>query len=104
MFEKNDFVGDTVVRLSAIVMDLLGKNPTTKFEDLMMGEKRKFNVCLNAYIQSLPEDWETKIIQDFNNACNDGVFNEKFDATSFRPARIDTDIQHLPKEEVVLGE
>lgn len=101
MFEPKDFQGETATRLQVIVMTFMGKHPLTNFHGLMKHEKKKFNDHLNKYIQSLPEEWEDKLVRDFHVACNEEIFNEKFQSELYPPALINTDIQLLPKEETI---
>jgi hypothetical protein len=101
MFQKTDFCGDNVTRLQVIVMNLMGKNVLTNFKELMQHEKRKFNFCLNAYINALPEEWQDKILEDFNAVCNDYIYNEKFDAMNFLARELISDIQLLEKNDSI---
>ena len=101
MFEPKDFQGETATRLQVIIMTVMGKNPLTDFFSLMQHEKRKFNEHLNKYIQSLPEEWEDRVKEDFHRACNDEIFNEKFQSEMYPPAFINTDVQLLSKEETI---
>jgi len=101
MFTPDDFKGETAQRLQVIIMNRMSKHPLTNFKSMMEHEKKKFNVSLSQYIAELPDDWEGKILNDFNNACNDEIFNEKFQAEQHPPLLINTDIQLLPKEEPI---
>jgi len=99
MFEKTDFTGDNVTRLQVVVMNLMGKHATTSFNDLMKHEQKKFNIYLNTYINALPENWNEKLTKDFNDACMEDIFNERFNAKNFPPAKIESNVILLPKEE-----
>ena len=101
MFSKDDFYGDTANRLQVIIMRAVGKHPLFNFHSLMNHEKKRFNIKLNGYIASLPEDWEGKLLSDFHEACNEEILNEKFQPELFPPRLINTDIQLLPKEETI---
>ena len=101
MFTHEDFKGDTAQRLQVIVMHRMSKPPLTNFHTIMAHEKKKFNIILNQYIADLPEDWKTKIINDFHTACNEEIYNEKFQAETHPPLFINTDIQLIPKEETI---
>lgn len=78
-FSKEDFKGETVTRLSVIIMTALSIPALTDFKDLLGAQKRKFNKELNKYINELPEDdWNEKIIKDFNEIVLADIFNEDF--------------------------
>jgi hypothetical protein len=49
-------------------------DPMTQFRDLEPKQKRLFNEELNRYIRALTEDFETKIIKDFNYICQEEIF------------------------------
>jgi hypothetical protein len=78
MFSKDDFIGDNKLKICCMVMNLIGKQPLTRFSQLLNKEKRIFNEKLNEYIHQLPEEWENKIATDFELMCNDEIFNENF--------------------------
>ena len=78
MFERENFNGDVKLKIVCIVMNLLGKPPLTRFSQLLNKEKRLFNEKLNEYIGLLPQEWESKINNDFISMCNDEIFNETF--------------------------
>jgi hypothetical protein len=79
-FSKEDFTQETATRLMVIVMSKMGRPPLSQFRDLPPSQKTKFNRIMNEYIQSLGEDWETKILDDFNLIVNEDILNEEFDA------------------------
>jgi hypothetical protein len=76
-FTEEDFAKYSQ-QLSVIIMVRLRKHPLTPFSGLANGEKRKFNRVMNEYIQSLGEDWETKLITDFNQTCDEDLFTDSF--------------------------
>lgn len=78
-FSKDDFNQENATRLMVIVMNEMGKHPLTQFRDLISSQKTKFNRIMNDYIQSLGEDWETKLLGDFNLIVNEDILNEEFD-------------------------
>lgn len=82
MFGPEDFKNKSVVeKLQVIIMAEMGKNPLGSFRNLTMGDRRRFNDRLNAYVRALPEiEWELKLNDDFNRVCSEDLFNEKFRA------------------------
>jgi hypothetical protein len=66
LFSKEDFTQKNATRLTVIIMKGMGKNPLTRFKDLPPTQQKKFNQLLNEYIQTLGEDWEKKILADFD--------------------------------------
>ena len=83
MFSKDDFSGDNKIKICCMVMNRIGKQPLTRFSQLLNKEKRIFNEKLNEYIHQLPEEWENKIAMDFELMCNDDIFNENFNPEKF---------------------
>lgn len=79
-FSKEDFTQENATRLMVIVMSKMGRNPLHQFKDLPPSQKAKFNRLLNEYIADLGEDWETKLLADFNLIVNEDILNEEFDA------------------------
>jgi len=65
-------------RISVIVMSRIGKHPLTSFNRLVNGEQRKFNRIMNEYLNSLGEDWETKLTEEFNRVCDEDLFTDSF--------------------------
>ena len=63
-------------RLNVIINDALGWSPLTNFRELPPAKKRHFNTRLNQYIKDLPEEFEKKIIDDFNLVCHLKVFDD----------------------------
>ena len=78
MFQKQNFEGDVKLKIVCIVMNMLGKPPLTRFSQLFAKDKRLFNEKLNEYIGLFPEEWETKINNDFILMANDEIFHEGF--------------------------
>jgi len=76
-FTQEDFAKHSQ-QLSVIIMVRLRKPPLTAFKGLANGEQRKFNRVMNEYIQSLGEDWETKLTADFNQTCDEDLFTNSF--------------------------
>jgi hypothetical protein len=86
MFCPDDFLNkDIKEKLQVITMSKLGKYPLTDFETLTMKEKRVANEIVNEYIRKLPTlkaDWNDKLTYDFNQVCNEEIFNHpKIDFT-----------------------
>lgn len=86
MFCPDDFLNkDIKDKLSVITMSKMGKYPLTNFENLTMKEKRVANEIVNDYIKKLPTlnaDWNAKLTYDFNQICNEEIFNNsKIDFT-----------------------
>lgn len=79
-FSKEDFNQDNAARLMVIIMKEMGKSPLTQFRDLPQSQKNKFNRLMNEYIQTLGEEWEAKLIGDFNLIVGEDILNEEFDA------------------------
>jgi len=79
-FSKEDFTQENATRLMVIIMKEMGKPPLHQFRDLSPTLKTKFNRLMNEYIQSLGEDWETRILADFNQIVGEDILNEEFDA------------------------
>lgn len=79
-FSNEDFNQENATRLMVITMSKMGRPPLTQFKDLPPSQKTKFNRIMNEYIQSLGEDWETKLTDDFNLIVNEDILNEEFDA------------------------
>lgn len=96
-FSMSDFKNREVLeKIQVIIMSQMGKNPLGGFRDLSSGERKKFNLALNVYLISFPEEWELKLQNDFNTICIDDIFNEKFKAEqNMMGCFIDTDIKEL---------
>ena len=79
-FSKDDFTQENATRLMVIIMKEMGKHPLTQFRDLLPTQKSKFNRLMNEYIQTLGEEWEAKLLGDFNLIVGEDILNEEFDA------------------------
>jgi len=79
-FSKEDFNQENATRLMVIIMKEMGKHPLLQFRDLIPTQKVKFNRLMNEYIQSLGEEWEAKLLADFNLIVGEDILNEEFDA------------------------
>ena len=79
-FTKEDFNSENAQRLTVIINKEMGLPPLTSFMTLPPTKKNKFNRLLNAYIQSLGDDWSTKLMTDFNTIVNEDILNEDFQA------------------------
>ena len=96
----NDFKRKEIVEmLQVYIMVQLNQPPLTSFKSLSGGKQKKFNELLNTYIRELPdEDWESKIQSDFNTACQDELFTQKFKAESNFVGILNDDIIRLRRE------
>ena len=59
-------------------MSQMGKYPLMSYRRLINGEQRKFNRLMNEYLSNLGEDWEERIIADFNRICDEELFTDSF--------------------------
>jgi len=85
-FSKDDFTPDNAQRLSVIIMKQMGKPLLSSFRSLGTSHQAKFNRLMNEYIRSLPEDWEPKLMGDFNALVNEDLLTDEFDpSTLFVP-------------------
>lgn len=100
LFSKEDFTQENATRLTVIIVKGMGKNPLTTFKDLPPTQKTKFNRLLNEYIQTLGEDWEKKILADFDQIVNEDILNEEFDPTK----TIVKDVVPFENREILLSE
>lgn len=73
MFSQEDFK-KFATQLQVIIMAELNHNVMTDFKTLSIKEKRIFNEHLNKYIQSLPENVEEYITNDFHKVANEEIF------------------------------
>jgi len=89
MFSKDDFQGDNLIRLSVIIMCCIGQPPLTSFHDLHSGEKKQFNKALNEFISNLGESWENKLLTEFNEVCQDYLFNDEFNPSHVTVKTVD---------------
>ena len=94
---------EVIEKIQVIIMVQIGKGPLNGFRNLSLGERKKFNVALNLYINSslviAKDDWELTLQNDFNTVCTDDIFTEKFKAEqNMFGCSIDTDIKELRAE------
>jgi hypothetical protein len=54
---------------------------------------------MNEYIKSLPEDWEPKLMEDFNTLVNEELLTDEFDPSTMFVPVINTDSTVLLTEE-----
>lgn len=81
MFTMEDFKKrENIEKLQVIILAKLGKNPLSCFRNLTTGEQKRFNKEMNIYLSFLPDEWEEQLQKDFNETCNDDIFNNKFKA------------------------
>lgn len=86
MFCPDDFIKKEVKdKLVVITLSKMGKYPLSEFDSLSMKEKRIANEIVNEYVRKLPvlrDEWEKKLTNDFNQICNEEIFNNpKIDYT-----------------------
>ena len=79
-FSKEDFNQENATRLMVIIMSKMGRPPLSQFRDLPQSQKTKFNRLMNEYIADLGEEWNAKLLEDFNLIVNEDILNEEFDA------------------------
>ena len=103
MFSKEDFNKENAERLSVIIMAQMDKPPLTCFPQLTTSQRTKFNRLLNEYIQNYlqTDDWQDKLLYDFNLIITDDVLNEEFDASKQFVPIINTDRELLLNENQV---
>lgn len=97
---------EVLEKLQVIILAQMNKNPLGCFKNLTAGERKKYNIALNTYINTslLKEDWELKLQTDFNTICIDDIFNERFKAEhNMFGCSIDTDIKELRETSEPLG-
>ena len=98
-FSKDDFTKETAQRLSVIIMKQMGKPLLYSFRDLGSSQQSRFNRLMNEYIRALPENWEPKLLGDFNLIVNEELMNEEFDPSSTFVPMVNSDRQVLLTEE-----
>jgi len=102
-FSKKDFMNSEIsLKLRMVCMELFDRPVSTPFKNLKAYEQRKFNRILNEYIESLGEEWETKLTSDFNRVCSEHIFDKDFDPEKQFIRELNTDIQYLSKEDMYL--
>lgn len=77
-FNQLDWTKDNAQRLSVIIMCKLGKHPLTSFRDLQPSQKLKFNRLLNDYIIASGDDWNDKLLAEFNTIVTEDILNEEY--------------------------
>ena len=98
MFSQEDFKGDNLNRLSCIIMHQMGQYPLAKYANLSYASQKEFDNRLNEYIKKLPDnDWETVLIQEFNEIINKEIFGKSFQPSEWQCDEVVTDVQHLEK-------
>ena len=98
MFSQEDFKGDNLNRLSCIIMHQMGQHPLAKYANLSYASQKEFDNRLNEYIHHLPnDDWETVLIQEFNEIINKEIFGKSFQPSEWQCDEVVTDVQHLEK-------
>jgi len=100
LFSKEDFTQENATRLTVIIMKGMGKTPLTIFKDLPPTQQTKFNRLLNEYIQTLGEDWEKKLLGDFDQIVGEDILNEDFNPNK----TIIKDIVPFENREILLSE
>jgi hypothetical protein len=98
-FSKEDFTQDNATRLMVIIMSKMGRPPLTQFRDLPPTQQTKFNRFMNEYIQGLGEEWEVKLLADFNLIVNENILNEEFDPSRVWVKEVITERNVLLSEE-----
>jgi hypothetical protein len=81
-FSKEDFTQENATRIMVLIMKRMGRQLLSQFKDLPHSQKVKFNRIMNEYIQSLGEDWEKVMLDEFNLLVNEDILNEEFDPTT----------------------
>ena len=100
-FSHADFTLENATRLSVIIMPRIGKPPLTSFKSLPPSWQTKFNRVMNQYI-SLNlnnENWESKLLADFNLIVNEDILNENFNPDDTFIPIINTDKELLLTDE-----
>ena len=95
MFTKEDFTQENAERLKVITFSKMLMPLLTPYYSLAPSMKTKFNRVMNEYIQTLGEDWNTKLLSDFNTLVNEELLNENFDPSKQFIKEMNTDRQIL---------
>jgi len=100
-FSQEDFTPENAERLKLITNHKLLLPLLTPYYSLAPTMKTKFNRVMNEYIQTLGEDWESKLLTDFNTLVNEELLNEDFDPSKQFIKEMNTDKQILysPEQE-----
>jgi hypothetical protein len=101
MFTKEDFTQENAERLRLITNHKMLLPLMTPFYSLAPTMKTKFNRIMNEYISTLGEDWNTKLLSDFNTLVTEELLNENFDPSKQFIKEMNTDRQILysPEQE-----
>ena len=83
MFTKEDFTAENAQRLSCIIMPQMSLKPLSSFRELQPTQQKRFNRLMNEYIKELGEDWQTKLMDDFNLIVEEQILNESFNPAIF---------------------
>lgn len=73
MFSQNDFTKFSY-KLKIIILAEMCIDVLTSFKDLSKKHQRIVNDKINIYIKLLPEDFESKINNDFDQICCEEMF------------------------------
>jgi len=98
-FTQTDFNRENAQRLSVIVMKQMEKPILTSFRSLGTSQQTKFNRLMNQYIQSLPEEWEPKLLADFDQIVNEDLLVDEFDPSTVFIPMLNTEPELLLTEE-----
>jgi len=100
-FSQEDFTQENAERLKVITFSKMLMPLMTPYYSLNTGMKSKFNRIMNEYIQTLGEEWETKLMADFNTLVNEELLNENFDPSKQFIKEMNTDKKILfsPEQE-----
>ena len=90
-FTQADFTPENAQRLSVIVCHRMNINPLSSFNSLPPSQRTKYNRILNEYVNSLGDDWYTKLLTDFNNIVNEDILNENFQPSKQYVPQVNTD-------------
>ena len=100
-FTHADFTPENAERLKLITNHKMLLPLLTPFYSLAPTMKTKFNRIMNQYISELGEDWESKLLTDFNTLVNEELLNEDFDPSKQFIKEMNTDRKILfsPEQE-----
>ena len=99
MFSIDDFAENTQM-LSSIILVKMDKPPLSNFHKLPSKEKLKFNILLNEYIKSLPDEgWKEQLTEEYQKILTEEVFTPEFKASDYEPMNINPEIQLLTENE-----
>jgi hypothetical protein len=100
-FSITDFQNPIVsTQLRTIMNDKFGYHITQKFHDLTLREQKKYNIELNKYIFSLPDElYLEQIEKEFNEIAFDYLSNPKFRPEDQKVSRLQQANIELTKEQ-----